>query len=717
MHRGHGFMHKRTFAVLGVAAAAGAVLPFGLPQVAHATGFTTIAISPLPIAQPGTLAPNTTVQLCVQPRNGSAPAGVGVTVYLSFYSGLFTAPPVSTSTAKVGTTVLTTTPAAFQTVASCSFTGGTATDSIPVTYTSPNPTVPPHGRDVVIAADSVADSGITGSCPGSAGTLCNNGTYVYSPVTQYAFNPAAPIAPTGSLAAGQSVTFNVIAEDSAARAVPGAFLDLSLTSSAGSLGTATGINMLHAAGHQVQPVTNTPSRFGSDSNGSVAVTYTAANPLPSPAAGTDTITVQNHPTTPTVTASTTYSYGAGAGFTQAPYTAVTPFRVCDTRPTNVVTSNQCNTGSTGGGTGPVTQGQKRVVTIVGFGGVPSGATAVVVNLTAIAPTRTTYLTLLPDGGTPGTSNLNPAAGSVIANLVEVGLSAGGKIDVYNPLGSVNVALDIEGYVSPGSTELFTQLAPSRICDTRSGASAPQCTTHGPIVGGSSLSFNVHTASDGIPTSGVSAVVFNLTAIAPTTGTVLTAYAGLTSAPLASNLNVAKGANLPNRVIVPVGTDGTVDIKNFVGSVNVAIDVNGWFGIASGAKFTSVTPARLCDTRTGKPATVQGCSLRVVGAGSSQALNLNVTGFDNIPPATGPHAPVAVVVNVTVVDASAGTFVAVYPGPAGSTVPGVSDLNVGPGATATNLVVVAVGSDGMTINLLNAVGNVNLIVDVLGFYAN
>jgi hypothetical protein len=711
-------MHKRTVGVLAVAAAAGAVLPFGLPRVAHAAAFTNIAISPLPIAQPGTLAPNTTVQLCVQPRNGTVPAGVGVTVYLSFYSGLFTAPPVSTSTAKVGTTVLTTTPAPFQTVASCSFTGGTAADAVPVTYTSPNPTVPPHGRDVVIAADSVADSGNSGTCPGSAGTLCNNATYVYSPVTQYAFNPVgATIAPTGSLTAGQTVTFNVIAEDSAARAVPGAFLDLSLTSSAGSLGTATGINMLHAAGHQVQPITNTPSRFGSDSNGSVAVTYTAANPLPSPAAGTDTVTVQNHPTLATVTASTTYSYGAGAGFTQAPYTAVTPFRVCDTRPTNVVPSNQCNTGSTGGGTGPVTQGQKRVVTIVGFGGVPSGATAVVVNLTAIAPTQGTFLTLLPDGGTPGTSNLNPTAGSVIANLVEVGLSSGGKIDVYNPLGSVNVALDIEGYVSSGSTGLFTPLTPSRICDTRAGTTAPQCTTHGPVVAGSPLSFNVHTTSDGIPASGVSAVVFNLTAIAPSTGTVLTAYAGLTSAPNASNLNVPKGAVLPNRVIVPVGTDGTVDIKNFVGSVNVAIDVNGWFGTASGSKFTSVTPARLCDTRTGKPTTVQGCTLRLVGAGASQELNLNVTGFDGIPPATGPHAPVAVVINVTAVNASTGTFVAVYPGPAGLTAPGVSDLNVGPGATATNLVVVAVGSDGMTINLLNAAGNVNLLVDVLGFYAN
>ena len=37
-------------------------------------------------------------------------------------------------------------------------------------------------------------------------------------------------------------------------------------------------------------------------------------------------------------------------------------------------------------------------------------------------------------------------------------------------------------------------------------------------------------------------------------------------------------------------------------------------------------------------------------------------------------------------------------------------------TSTNLVVVGVGSDG-TINLFNAVGTVNLIVDVLGYYSS
>jgi DNA-binding beta-propeller fold protein YncE len=68
-----------------------------------------------------------------------------------------------------------------------------------------------------------------------------------------------------------------------------------------------------------------------------------------------------------------------------------------------------------------------------------------------------------------------------------------------------------------------------------------------------------------------------------------------------------------------------------------------------------------------------------------------------------------------VNASASTYVTVFPGPTSPNHPGVSDINAGVGDTATNLVVVGVGSDG-TINLYNNVGSVNLIVDVLGYYA-
>ncbi len=418
---------------------------------------------------------------------------------------------------------------------------------------------------------------------------------------------------------------------------------------------------------------------------------------------------------PTVAAPSVASSGA--------YTSVTPYRVCDTRPAGgSVQPNQCNDNSTGAGRGPITQGATRVITVDGLGLVPtSGVTAVVVNVTAVDPTSNTYLSVNPDGVTthPGTSNLNPDAATVLANLVEVGVSTAGKIDIYNNVGSTNVIVDIEGYVNSSPAGLYTPATtPVRICDTRApgnGVTANPCDAHGlsPIGPGQTLTFPVNAVGSPVPAA-VSAVVFNLTAINPTVPTVLTAFAGNSSRPNASNLNIAARAVLPNRVIVPVtcvsGTC-TASIWNSVGSVNIAVDVDGWYTPASGAQFTALsTPARVCDTRI----TTTNCPKGTVAGG--HVLNVDVTGIDGIPVDTGDAgSPVAIVANVTAVNATTLTYISVYPGPTSPNHPNVSDLNPGSGQTATNLVVVGVGSDG-SINLFNNVGAIDLIVDVVGYYA-
>src|SRR3984957_11812625 len=351
----------------------------------------------------------------------------------------------------------------------------------------------------------------------------------------------------------------------------------------------------------------------------------------------------------------------------------------------------------------------------------SGVTAVVVNVTAVDPTNNTYLSVNPDGVTtsPGTSNLNPDAGTVLANLVEVGVSTAGKIDVYNNVGTTNVVVDVEGYVDSSPAGLYTPATtPVRICDTRAsgnGVAPNPCDAHGlsPIGSGQTLTFAVNGIGSPVPAA-VSAVVFNLTAINPTISTVLTAFAGGGSRPNASNLNIAAHAVLPNRVIIPVtcvsGTC-TVSIWNSVGSVNIAVDVDGWSPTASGAQFTALaTPARVCDTRIA----TTNCPKGIVAGGD--VLNVDIAGVDGIPVDTGDAgSPVAIVANVTAVNATELTYVSVYPGPTTLNHPNVSDLNPGPGQTAPNLVVVGVGSDG-SINLFKNGGAIDLIVDVVGYYA-
>ena len=411
-----------------------------------------------------------------------------------------------------------------------------------------------------------------------------------------------------------------------------------------------------------------------------------------------------------------------------PYAAVPPFRICDTRPVAPgISANQCNSGS--GAHGPLGPSATRAITVgVTGSGVPtSGVSAVVVNVTAIAPTQSTFLTLFPaNGAKPATSNLNPVAGQVIANLVEVAVSSTGQLDIFNDLGTTNIAIDIEGYVpatTSGTTGLYNPTAPTRICDTRTaGIAVNQCNATGPrpILAGPPLTFAVHGSGSPVPSTGVSAVVFNLTAIAPTAGTVLTAFPSNVSMPKASNINLPAGAVIPNRVIVPVpahcsAPNCTVTIANSVGSVNVAVDIDGWYtdntGTQTGALFSGVAPSRLCDTRFGN-SNDPGCAKSAIPAGG--VLNIQIAGKAGIPSMTSSSPPVAVVANVTAVGATASTFVTAYSSDVTS-LPKASDLNVLVGQADTNLVVVQVGSDG-TINLYNAAGSVELIVDVLGYYS-
>jgi hypothetical protein len=728
-------LQKRTLTVLAVAAFAGAALPFGLPNTAAAAPLVAIGsltFVPLPIEVAGTLPAGNSVTFCVQAQAGGVHTPGNV--FLSINSGQFTAPPAPGGSAKVSGTPLTVNPASFATSPTCTWSNAegtnTVADAVPVVYTAPL-TIPVNGRDTIVAATLASDVTITPPSGGTAafGTctsgVCNTGAYVFSPVTQYVFSTGVTIAATGTLAPSHQTNLTVTAEDSTGNGVPGSFLDLSLSSSQSGGGSATAINILNGNSNS-KPVTAFPTggRFGSDANGSVAIVY--STPATLPASGTDTLTAQNHPTE-TVEASTTYTFATSTAPTPEPYSALTPtFRVCDTRPAGPgIAANPCNTGA---GSGPIGQLSTRVITVAGVGGVPSsGVTAVVVNLTAISPSNNTFLTVYPDGvSRPGTSNLNPAAGATVANLVEVAV-AGGKIDLFNDVGVINVAVDIEGYVASSSTALFTPAtSPLRICDTRaagSGIPANRCNTSGasPLNAGTTRTFNVSGLGSPVPGTGVTAVVFNLTAINPTVGTVLTAFAGGTARPTASNLNINAHVALPNRVMVPVtcaAGNCSVSIWNSVGSVNIAVDIDGWFS-ASGAQFTALTPpARVCNTINGNPfdgGANGGCLKAVVGSGHT--LNINVAGIDGVPVQTGhPGSPVAIVANVTAVTPTSSTFITVFPGPLGTTIlPNASDLNAAKGSVATNLVVVAVGSDG-TISLFNDLGNVNLIVDILGYYS-
>lgn len=153
------------------------------------------------------------------------------------------------------------------------------------------------------------------------------------------------------------------------------------------------------------------------------------------------------------------SLGAGglglaraASETPSGFVSITPARVLDTR--------------TGLGLpGPLVSPSPQTLQITGPiarpGGttgvvVPPGASAVVLNVTAVEPEAGGFLSVRPDGtpGPPETSNLNFAAGTTIPNAVTVALPAGGAIELtYDAFGTpgptVGVLVDVTGYYVPG----------------------------------------------------------------------------------------------------------------------------------------------------------------------------------------------------------------------------------------------------------------------------
>jgi hypothetical protein len=395
----------------------------------------------------------------------------------------------------------------------------------------------------------------------------------------------------------------------------------------------------------------------------------------------------------------------------ANYVPLAPFRVLDTRPAAL-------------GPGAVMTLQ---VTGVGITPVPSTATAVVVNVTEINDSTASLLTVYPYlTSRPNASNLNFLAHTVIANLVTVILGSGGKINIYNALGSVNVAVDVEGYFTPppapDPTGLFHPVPPVRVCDTRPQSPTPICSAHGAL-GPQALMVVNFATTGGLPGDGTAeAVVVNLTGVAASAATYLSLFPtksdGTCHPTGTSNINLVPGAVQANRVMVALGpstTGGPNDalcVYNPAGTINVLIDANGWYGsssaIASGYQYQAVAPTRICDTRLGSTPCTQGA----IGAGVSRLTP--VAGAMGIPAAGSATTVVAVIANLTAVVPTAATYLTLYPANL-TTRPQASDLNVNAGVTLPNLVVVQLDTITGKVYLYNGAGSVNAIIDIEGWF--
>jgi hypothetical protein len=269
----------------------------------------------------------------------------------------------------------------------------------------------------------------------------------------------------------------------------------------------------------------------------------------------------------------------GAGLYDA---LASPARICDTRagnPSSLTGADaQCNGTANAGST--VKAGGTLNVKVAGDNGVPVGASAAVLNVSEANPTAAGFLTVYPQGAAqPTAANVNYTAGQVTGNRVIVPLSASGGISIFSSA-AADVIVDLSGYFSGQAgtgAQYVGEPGPVRICDTRPGNPSnlsgddDQC-LDSTISPGQTLTVQV-VGLGAIPTT-ATAVVLNLTAVAPTQDTYLTVYPS--TRPLSSDMNPVAGQVLGNLTVATISKSGTISIYNYAGNADVVLDVMGYY---------------------------------------------------------------------------------------------------------------------------------------------
>ena len=243
------------------------------------------------------------------------------------------------------------------------------------------------------------------------------------------------------------------------------------------------------------------------------------------------------------------------------FAPLSPSRILDTRT------------AVGGHPGKMTQGETMTLQVGGQGGVSATAASVVMNFTVTNPdsSPTSFMTIWPaDQPQPTVSNLNWVAGETIANRVMVGLGTGasaGKIKIYNSKGNVDVIGDVNGYYEGTASQLLSNVTPTRLKDTR--------VTGGTLAQQGTLDVQV-TGNAGVPTNATAAIL-NVTATNGTAPSFFTVYPKGDTRPLASDLNFGPNQDVPNLVVVKLGTGGAITIFNNAGTADAVVDIFGYFG--------------------------------------------------------------------------------------------------------------------------------------------
>ncbi len=350
-------------------------------------------------------------------------------------------------------------------------------------------------------------------------------------------------------------------------------------------------------------------------------------------------------------------------------------------------------------------GVPQTITVAGAGSAPF-----TVGTPGIAGPDASYYAVRPGGSCTATTSLGygqtctiivrsqPRTAGTHTALLTVGGTAG-------PLDTLlQIPLTVTA-TTPGAGT-YHSLGPVRILDTRS--------SHAPLRPGQIRDVAV-LGRGGVPRSGVSAVVLNLTVVGSTSSGYVTAFGKGQRRPTASNINFPPRFTGANMVTVAPGTGGIVDLYNMAGNTNVVVDVSGYYAsnetltptLGVGGNYRVSEPAsRVLDTRTWGHGPLPGGY------------------YVNLAPDYGPQADphiTAFAVNITVTNPSQSGYLTAWNGDPNA-VPNASVLNFPAHRTVSNMAIVPTsycngcGAATEAFGILNrSSGATHLVVDIVGFF--
>jgi hypothetical protein len=342
--------------------------------------------------------------------------------------------------------------------------------------------------------------------------------------------------------------------------------------------------------------------------------------------------------------------------------------------------------------------------------IPSNATAVIFNVTAVAPSGAGNLQLweaqpcVANEDVRSTVNFQPPQDTNNSNIVVVGRQ--GNLCVQDNGASVNMVVDVTGYIVGDYVARFPGLVDptTRILDSRPGAPADQNLIQGPLAGGTVYRLPVPVRA------GATAYVLNVTAVGPTAVGNLRVFPEPSSGPPAPSAvpDTAVDTYIPgvdggSMFVTTLGdinnttNTGYIDLySDSSGTVNVVIDEIGYF--TAGSSVTAISPTRMIDTRPG-------------GVAAGGMTNFTAAPFAAIPQDV-PSGALGVFGDLADIQPTSPGYLVAYP--AGDPMPGTASIANYPGQTRSTTAFAAVNPANGMVSVSSVGASTNFTFDATGY---